>query len=84
MKTGKLNKITDVNGIKVGHKTIDNVIPHYKSNDIISIKEIHEDKIDTVFRASIEACEAAIISSLINNETLVGRDGHTRLSLLIH
>ncbi|MGN1029196.1 MAG: P1 family peptidase, partial [Bacilli bacterium] len=24
MKTGKLNKITDVNGIKVGHKTIDN------------------------------------------------------------
>ena len=42
------------------------------------------DKIDIVFRASIEACEAAIMSSLLNNETLVGRDGHTRLSLLVY
>ena len=69
--------------VVIGFSTA-NVIPHYKSNDIITLKEIHEDKIDTVFRASIEACEDAIMSSLLNNETLVGRDGHTRLSLLIH
>lgn len=69
--------------VVIGFSTA-NVIPHYPTSDMISIKEIHEDKIDIVFRASIEACEAAIISSLLNNETLVGRDGHTSLSLLIH
>ena len=69
--------------VVIGFSTA-NVIPHYKTDDIISLKEIHEDKIDIVFRASIEACEDAIMSSLLNNETLVGRDGHTRLSLLIH
>lgn len=69
--------------IVIGFSTA-NVVPHYPTNDIITIKEIHEDKIDTVFRASIEACEDAIMSSLLNNETLVGRDEHTRLSLLIH
>lgn len=69
--------------VVIGFSTA-NVVPHYPMNDIITIKEIHEDKIDTVFRASIEACEDAIMSSLLHNETLVGRDGHTRLSLLIH
>lgn len=69
--------------VVIGFSTA-NVIPHYKTNDIININEIHEDKIDTVFRASIEACEDAIMSSLLNNETLIGRDGNTRLSLLIH
>lgn len=69
--------------VVIGFSTA-NVIPHYPTSDVISIKEIHEDKIDIVFRASIEACEAAIMSSLLNNETLVGRDGHTRLSLLIN
>lgn len=69
--------------VVIGFSTA-NIIPHYKTDDIISLKEIHEDKIDIVFRASIEACEDAIMSSLLNNETLVGRDGHTRLSLLIH
>lgn len=69
--------------VVIGFSTA-NVIPHYKADDIITLKEIHEDKIDIVFRASIEACEAAIMSSLLNNETLVGRDGHTRLSLLVY
>lgn len=69
--------------VVIGFSTA-NVIPHYKADDIITLKEIHEDKIDIIFRASIEACEAAIMSSLLNNETLVGRDGHTRLSLLVY
>ncbi|WP_294168839.1 P1 family peptidase [uncultured Clostridium sp.] len=69
--------------VVIGFSTA-NVIPHYKADDIITLKEIHEDKIDIVFRASIEACEAAIMSSLLNNETFVGRDGHTRLSLLVY
>lgn len=69
--------------VVIGFSTA-NVIPHYKADDIITLKEIHEDKIDIVFRASIEGCEDAIMSSLLNNETLVGRDGHTRLSLLVY
>ncbi|MDV4149281.1 P1 family peptidase [Clostridium sp. AL.422] len=69
--------------IVIGFSTA-NIVPHYKSNDFINIKKIHEDKMDIVFRASIEACEDAIMSSLLNNKTLVGRDGHTSISLLIY
>lgn len=67
--------------IVIGFSTA-NIIPHYETTDIINIKEIHENKIDLVFRASIEACEDAIMSSLWNNETVVGRDGNTRYSLM--
>ena len=66
--------------IVIGFSTA-NVIPHYSEADIINVKKIHENKIDTVFRASIEACEDAIMTSLLCNETLLGRDGNTRLSL---
>lgn len=67
--------------IVIGFSTA-NIIPHYQTTDIITIKEIHENKIDIVFRASIEACEDAIMTSLYNNETLIGRDGNSRLSLI--
>lgn len=67
--------------IVIGFSTA-NIIPHYQTTDIINIKEIHENKIDIVFRASIEACEDAIMTSLYNNETLIGRDGNSRLSLI--
>ena len=33
------------------------------------------------FRAAIEACEEAILSSLHASETLIGKDGHVRYSL---
>ena len=67
--------------IVIGFSTA-NIIPHYETTDIINVKEIHENKMDLVFRASIEACEDAIMSSLWNNETVVGRDGNTRYSLM--
>lgn len=67
--------------IVIGFSTA-NIIPHYQTTDIINIKEIHENKIDIVFRASIEACEDAIMTSLYNNETLIGRNGNSRLSLI--
>ena len=45
MKTGKLNKITDVKGIKVGHKTIDNGDVHTGVTVIIpSEKNIFQNK----------------------------------------
>lgn len=58
-----------------------NVIPHSSERDMITIQYIHEDKIDIVFEAAIDACEEAIMSSLFNNETLEGRDGNIRYSL---
>lgn len=58
-----------------------NTIPHYVSQEIMSIKTLHESKIDLVFRAAIDATEEAIFSSLIHGETVIGRDGNQTLSL---
>ncbi|MFV0393046.1 MAG: P1 family peptidase [Coprobacillaceae bacterium] len=58
-----------------------NKIPHYASSDIITTNSIHEDKIDLVFRASIDAMQESILSSLTHGRTKVGRNGHIRYSL---
>jgi D-aminopeptidase len=58
-----------------------NTIPHYANTDIISTKILHEDKIDTVFRASIDAMQEAILSSLTHGRTKVGYKGNIRYSL---
>lgn len=58
-----------------------NVIPHHSDKDIMTLTCVHEDKIDLVFEAAIDACEEAILSSLYHNETLKGRDGNIRFSL---
>lgn len=56
-------------------------IPHHAPQKPLFFEFIHEDLIDTVFRASIEACEEAILTSLVHNETVTGRDAHKRMSL---
>lgn len=56
-------------------------IPHHAPQKPLFFEFIHEDMIDTVFRASIEACEEAILTSLVHNETVTGRDAHKRMSL---
>lgn len=58
-----------------------NIIPHSSEKDVIAIQCIHEDKIDIVFEAAIDACEEAIMASLFDNQTLEGRDGNIRYSL---
>lgn len=58
-----------------------NKIPHASAGSFISQTILHEQQIDKVFRAAIEACEEAIQSSLDAAETVVGRDGHCRYSL---
>lgn len=58
-----------------------NKIPHASADSFISQTILHEQQIDKVFRAAIEACEEAIQSSLDAAETVVGRDGHCRYSL---
>lgn len=56
-------------------------IPHYSAADIISFRAIHEDMIDDVFTAAIEAMEESIISSLDHAVTTVGRAGNIAYSL---
>lgn len=58
-----------------------NKIPHASAGSFISQTILHEQQIDKVFRAAIEACVDAIQSSLEAAETVVGRDGHCRYSL---
>lgn len=58
-----------------------NVISHYQEDSFLQIKCVHEDKMDYIFDAAIEACQEAIMSSLYHNKTVQGRDGNVRLSL---
>ncbi len=58
-----------------------NKFPHESKSSFLSQSVLHEQQIDKVFRAAIEACEEAIQSSLDAAETVVGREGHCRYSL---
>ena len=61
--------------------TTANKINHYEEKDIITMKIINENRIDTIFRAVIETVEESIISSLLHSTSTTGRDGNTRESL---
>lgn len=58
-----------------------NRIPHYSDSDLLDINVIHEDKIDMVFRATVEAVEESILSSMLHAKTTIGRDGNGRKSI---
>lgn len=49
-----------------------NRIPHYSDDCIIDIRMLHDDKIDIVFEATVEAVEEAILSSLYHSHTTCG------------
>ena len=53
-----------------------NKIPHYIKKDIMAIEVLHENHMDLVFRASIDAMQESILSSLVHSETTVGRNNH--------
>ncbi|EPZ58585.1 peptidase S58 family protein [[Clostridium] sordellii ATCC 9714] len=46
------------------------------------MKFINENKIDLIFRASIESIEESIISSMIHSKETVGRDNNKRKSIM--
>ena len=56
-------------------------IPHYPSHDIMHFPVVHESCMDTIFRASIDAMQEAILSSLWHSHTTVGRNGNIRDSI---
>ena len=58
-----------------------NEVSHFSSAAIQTMRVLNENYIDLAFRAAIEACEEAILSSLHASETLIGKDGHVRYSL---
>ncbi|CEQ18090.1 DmpA family aminopeptidase [Paraclostridium sordellii] len=59
-----------------------NKVSHYEEKDINLMKFINENKIDLIFRASIESIEESIISSMIHSKETVGRDNNKRKSIM--
>lgn len=53
-----------------------NRISHYEEEDELSLRVINENKINEAFKGAKEATEEAILSSLFNSNTTIGRDGH--------
>jgi D-aminopeptidase len=49
--------------------------------DIRLVSVLNEEKMDTVFRASVEAVEEAVLKSMLSASRVTGRDGHFRESL---
>ncbi|MRZ80168.1 S58 family peptidase [Paeniclostridium sordellii] len=59
-----------------------NKVNHYEEKDINSMKFINENKIDLIFRASIESIEESIISSMMHSKETIGRDNNKRKSII--
>ncbi|QYE98844.1 P1 family peptidase [Paraclostridium sordellii] len=59
-----------------------NKVNHYEEKDINSMKFINENKIDLIFRASIESIEESIISSMMHSKETIGRDNNKRKSIM--
>jgi D-aminopeptidase len=66
--------------ICIGFSTA-NVIKHYESEDFININILNEDKINKIFKATVEATEEAIVNSLICSFTTIGRNNKKVYSL---
>lgn len=58
-----------------------NIIRHYESDDIVSLKMINEDKINKVFKATVHATEEAILNSMIEAGSTSDRKGKKIYSL---
>jgi len=61
--------------------TTANKIKHYSDTNIIGIKMIDDNIIDSIFRAAIESVEESVISALYHAKTTVGMNGNIRKSL---
>ena len=62
--------------------TTANRVPHFPGQRrILEIHSIHDDYINIVFRAVVEATEEAVLCSMLSAGDVTGRDGHSRRSL---
>ncbi|QHJ69908.1 P1 family peptidase [Planococcus halotolerans] len=75
-RTGSI--ITNGSGeIVIGFSTATRV-PHEKPEQLLAIPQLHEEDMDTAFRAIGEATEEAVLNSLVTAEEIIGRDGNKR------
>ncbi|MGM7700586.1 DmpA family aminopeptidase [Pseudalkalibacillus sp. Hm43] len=75
-RTGSI--ITTGSGeIAIGFSTATK-IPHEKPDRLLSVPTIHEEDMDTAFRAAGEATEEAVLNVLATAEHVTGRDGNER------
>jgi len=56
-------------------------VPHYREDIRTPVGSVFEEDLTWLFRATAEATEEAILNSLFRAETMVGRDGNTRIAL---
>lgn len=61
--------------------TVANRVPHYPRQSAVPMTMLHDEYINTVFRATAEAVEEAVLSSLLHAETITGFRGRKLLSL---
>lgn len=61
--------------------TTTNRISHYPEMPVMNIQTLHEDYLDLVFLATVQATEEAILNSLIHSEPSKGIDGKKVFSL---
>lgn len=75
-RTGSI--ITNGSGeIAIGFSTATR-ISHDKSEELVTIPQIHEEDMDEAFRAVGEATEEAVLNSLVTADEVIGRDGNKR------
>lgn len=56
-------------------------IPHYAPGSLLTVRTVHEDRMDSFFRAAEEAVEESVISSMLHAEPDIARDGQKVRSL---
>ncbi|WP_293795173.1 P1 family peptidase [uncultured Bosea sp.] len=56
-------------------------IDHDQPNDLVPLRALNENRIDTLFRAAAEATQEAVLNAMVAAPATTGRDGHYRLSL---
>lgn len=66
--------------VSIGFSTA-NIINHYEEKNLIYLKLINENRINPIFKATVEATEEAILNSLICSSTTIGRDNKKVYSL---
>ncbi|MGN0662587.1 MAG: P1 family peptidase [Faecalibacterium sp.] len=58
-----------------------NRVPHASERRLLTFGMLHDDAIDSLFRAVAECVEESVLSSLLHAETVTGRNGRTVRSL---
>ena len=66
--------------IAVAFSTAD-PIAHDQPADLVPLRALNENRIDTLFRAATEATQEAVLNAMVAAPATTGRDGHHRPSL---